>query len=80
MFDKSITMSRGCKLLAMQNRTNKEREFIERLQEELPELLGGKVAFEALVGNILFANGDCVGVGRRRKRIFTQPKKRHRKI
>jgi len=63
----------------MLSRTDKEREFIERLQAQVPELLGGKASFGALVGNILFANGDCVGVGRRRKRIFTQPKKRHRR-
>jgi hypothetical protein len=63
----------------MLNRTDQERDFIERLQAEAPGLLGGKVSFEALFGNILFANGDCVGVGRRRKRIFTQPKKRPRK-
>jgi hypothetical protein len=79
MFDMSITMSGSCKLLSMPNRTDKERDFIQRLQAEVPELLGGKVSFEELVGNILFANGDCVGVGRRRKRIFTQPNKRHRK-
>lgn len=70
----------AAKLLSMLNRTDKEREFIQRLQAEVPELRGGKVSFEALVGNILFANGDCVGVGRRRKRKFTQLKKRHRKI
>ena len=80
MFDKGITISRGCKLLSMLNRTDKEREFIQRLRAEVPELLGGKVAFEALAGNILFANDDCVGVGRRRKRTFTQLKKGHRKI
>ena len=63
----------------MLNRTDQERDFVERLRAEAPELLGGKVSFEALFGNILFANGDCVGVGPRRKRIFTQAKKRLRK-
>jgi len=62
----------------MRKGTEKEREFIARLQAEEPELLGS-VDFEALFGNILFANGDCVGVGPQHKRVFTRPKKRRRK-
>jgi hypothetical protein len=59
--------------------TDLEREFIERLREEMPDLLGEAVDFEALFGNILFATGDCVSVGPARKRIFAKPKKRRRK-
>ena len=59
--------------------TNQERDrkFFAMLQA--PEVLGGKVDFEALFGNILYASGDCVVLSPLHKRIFTKPKKRPRK-
>ncbi|MGA6973153.1 MAG: hypothetical protein WBY93_16085 [Candidatus Binatus sp.] len=63
----------------MRKDTDKEREFIARLQAEMPELLGGTWDFEALFGHIQFSNGDCVSIGAQPRRIFSKPKKRRRK-
>jgi len=63
----------------MRKGTDKEREFIARLQAEMPELLGGIADFDALFGHIQFSNGDCVSVGAQPHRIFSKPKKRRRK-
>ena len=61
--------------------TNQERDrkLFSMLQAQVPEVFGGKVDFEALFGNILYASGDCVSLGPQHKRIFTKPKKRPRK-
>lgn len=59
--------------------TDIEREFIARLQEEVPDLLGRAMDFEKLFGNTLFATGDCVRVGPGSKRILAKPNKRRRK-
>jgi len=63
----------------MRKDTDKEREFIARLQAEMPDLLGGKSDFDALFGHIQFSNGDCVSIGAQPRRIFSKPKKRRRK-
>jgi hypothetical protein len=64
----------------MNKDTDKERKFIERLQVEAPDLLGGKVDFKALFGNIMFSNGNCIRFGRQPDRLFAKPKKRRRKV